>query len=107
MATRGGQIFIPSIGLGELYYGFRKGRRQGDNENKLVEIVDRLQVEVIQANGEVARKYALIYLSLLGKGTEIPLNDVWIVACCMEVGGTLLRRGVGISNTWIRAIQSC
>ena len=24
------------------------------------------------------------------KGTKIPINDVWIAACCMEVGGTLL-----------------
>jgi predicted nucleic acid-binding protein len=26
------------------------------------------------------------------KGRKIPLNDVWIAACCMEVGGTLLTR---------------
>jgi predicted nucleic acid-binding protein len=39
---------------------------------------------------DVARKYAMIYLSLKKKGTRIPINDVWIAACCMEVGGTLL-----------------
>jgi len=26
------------------------------------------------------------------KGKKIPINDVWIAACCMEVGGTLLTR---------------
>jgi predicted nucleic acid-binding protein len=26
------------------------------------------------------------------KGTKIPINDVWIAASCMEVGGTLLTR---------------
>ena len=92
MVTRGGQIFIPSIVIGELYYGFMKGKRPGYNENKLLEILDRLQIEVIRVNGYVARKYALIYLSLQRKGTKIPLNDVWIAACCMEVGGTLLTR---------------
>ena len=26
------------------------------------------------------------------RGAKIPINDVWIAACCMEVGGTLLTR---------------
>ncbi|HEC62008.1 MAG TPA: PIN domain-containing protein [bacterium] len=33
-----------------------------------------------------------IYLSLQKKGAKIPINDVWIAASCMEVGGTLLTR---------------
>jgi hypothetical protein len=33
-----------------------------------------------------------IYTSLVRKGGKIPINDVWIAACCMEVGGTLLTR---------------
>lgn len=41
-------------------------------------------------NADVARKYAVIYLSLEKKGAKIPINDVWIAACCMEIGGTLL-----------------
>ncbi len=40
----------------------------------------------------VASKYGLIYLSLVKKGKKIPINDVWIAACCMEIGGTLLTR---------------
>jgi predicted nucleic acid-binding protein len=47
---------------------------------------------VIVVNTDVARKYATIYLSLIEKGTKIPINDVWIAASCMEVGGTLLTR---------------
>lgn len=56
------------------------------------EIIKKLQVEIIDVNQNVSRKYALIYLSLVKKGTKIPINDVWIAACCMEVGGTLLTR---------------
>ena len=41
---------------------------------------------------DIARKYAIIYLALKKKGNKIPINDVWISACCMEVGGTLLTR---------------
>jgi tRNA(fMet)-specific endonuclease VapC len=92
MAIHGEDIFLPSIVIGELTYGFMKGSRQKFNERKLQEIIKKLQVEIIDVNQNVSRKYALIYLSLVKKGTKIPINDVWIAACCMEIGGTLLTR---------------
>lgn len=92
IAAHGELIFIPSIVIGELTFGFMKGRRQQFNERKLQQILSMLKVEIIDVNMAIARKYALIYLSLFQKGTKIPINDVWISACCMEVGGTLLTR---------------
>ena len=92
MAVHGQDIFLPSIVIGELTYGFMKGRRQKFNERKLQEFIKKLQVEIIDVNRNVSRKYTLIYLSLVRKGKIIPINDVWIAACCMEVGGTLLTR---------------
>ena len=92
LAIQGEDIFLPSIVIGELTYGFMKGSRQIFNDRKLQEIIKKLQVEIIDVNQNVSRKYALIYLSLVKKGTKIPINDVWIAACCMEVGGTLLTR---------------
>ena len=92
IATHGQYLFIPSIVLGELNYGFMKGNRQQFNQKKLRQIVSRLKIEIIDVNADVARKYALIYLSLEKKGLKIPINDVWIASCCMEVGGTLLTR---------------
>lgn len=90
MATYGEFIYLPSVVLGELYFGFMKGSRQQFNEKKLQQFIGRLRVEIINVNADVARKYAIIYLSLQKKGTKIPINDVWIAASCMEVGGTLL-----------------
>jgi len=90
MATHGQFLFIPSIVLGELNFGFMKGSRQQFNEKKLRQMINRLKIEIITVNADVARKYATIYLSLEKKGAKIPINDVWIAACCMEVGGTLL-----------------
>jgi predicted nucleic acid-binding protein len=90
MATYGEYIFIPSIVIGELSFGFMKGSRQQINEKKFQQIVSRLRIEIIDVNKNVARRYAIIYLSLVKKGAKIPINDVWIAACCMEVGGTLL-----------------
>ena len=92
LATRGEDIFLPSIVLGELTYGFMKGSRQQFNERKLREIIQKLKIEIIDVNRNVSRKYAIIYLSLARKGAKIPINDVWIAASCMEVGGTLLTR---------------
>ncbi len=90
MATYGEFIYLSSVVLGELYFGFMKGSRQQFNEKKLQQFIGRLRVEIINVNADVARKYAIIYLSLQKKGTKIPINDVWIAASCMEVGGTLL-----------------
>ena len=92
IATYGQAIFIPSIVLGELFFGFMKGSRQQFNEKKLRQVANRLKIEIIDVNTDVARKYALLYLSLQKKGIKIPINDVWIAACCMEIGGILLTR---------------
>lgn len=92
MATYGEYIFIPSIVIGELSFGFMKGSRRKFNEKKLQQIISRLRIEIIDVNKNVARRYAIIYLSLVKKAAKIPINDVWIAACCMEVGGTLLTR---------------
>jgi predicted nucleic acid-binding protein len=92
IAIHGEDICIPSIVVGELTYAFMQGKRQQFNERKLRQIVNRLKIKIIDVTVGVARKYAIIYLSLKKKGTKIPINDVWIAACCMEVGGTLLTR---------------
>ncbi len=92
LAAHGEDIFLPSIVLGELTYGFMKGSRQQFNERKLREIIQKLKIEIIDVNRNVSRKYAIIYLSLARKGAKIPINDVWIAACCMEIGGTLVTR---------------
>lgn len=92
LATSGEHLFVPSIVLGELSYGFMKGSRRDFNEKKLLQIIDRLKMEIISVDQHVARKYGIIYNSLVKKGRKIPINDVWIAACCMEAGGTLLTR---------------
>jgi len=98
LATHGEQIFIPSIVIGELNYGFIQGSRQRFNENKLHQFIHRLDVRIISVDADVARKYALIYVSLRARGTKIPINDVWIAACCMQAGGTLITKDKHFDN---------
>ena len=92
LATMGQRLYLPAVVIGELSYGFRKGNRRIANEQKLDEVIQLLEIRIIDISRSVASKYGLIYLSLVRKGRKIPLNDVWIAACCMEVGGTLLTR---------------
>ena len=88
----GENLYLPSVVLGELSYGFLKGGRRERNEAKLNNIIQTLGIMVVDVTQSVASKYGLIYLSLIRKGKKIPINDVWIAACCMEIGGTLLTR---------------
>ncbi|MDR3554226.1 MAG: type II toxin-antitoxin system VapC family toxin [Syntrophobacteraceae bacterium] len=92
LAASDENLFMPSIVLGELSYGFMKGSRRDFNENKLRQIMNQLKMEIITVDEHVARKYAIIYTALVKKGRKIPINDVWIAACCMQAGGTLLTR---------------
>ena len=92
LAIHGDDILLPSIVLGELSYGFLKGSRQRFNERKLQDFIRKLQIEIIDVNHNVARKYGIIFLALAKKNTKIPINDVWIAACCMETGGSLVTR---------------
>ena len=92
LATHGEHLYLPSVVIGELNFGFMKGSRRQFNEKKLEQFINLLRVEVIDVDADVARKYAIIFSSLHKKGTKIPINDVWIAASCMEIGGTLLTR---------------
>jgi tRNA(fMet)-specific endonuclease VapC len=92
IALHGEEIYIPAIVIGELLFGFIKGARWQFNERKLRQVISRLKIEIVDVTSDVARKYAIIFHSLQKKGTKIPINDVLIAACCMEIGGTLLTR---------------
>ena len=92
IAEFGEEIYMPVVVIAELTFGFMKGAKQEDNEKKLQQVIDQLQIDIIDIDKDVARKYALIYLHLVKKGRKIPINDVWIAACCMKIGGTLLTR---------------
>ena len=92
IAEFGEEIFLPTVVIAELTYGFMKGTRLEQNERKLQEIISKLDIGIINIDRNVSRKYALIYLHLVKKGQKIPINDVWIAACCISIGGTLFTR---------------
>jgi predicted nucleic acid-binding protein len=92
LAVQSTEILLPAVVMGELFYGFMRGSRTRFNEEKFHRFVTELEVSIIRVDEEVVRKYAVIYSTLTHNGTRIPINDVWIAACCMSAGGTLLTR---------------
>lgn len=83
-------IFLPTVVYGELFYGFMCGRIFEKNHSRLEVFIKEFDVHLIDIDKAVAEKYGQIHTSLRSKGRPIPANDIWIAACCMHVGGTLL-----------------
>jgi len=84
------RLAIPTIVLGELLSGFRKGTRSRQNVVRLGQFVDTFDVEWLDVTHSTAEHYAQIHDRLRRRGTPIPTNDLWIAACCLAADATLL-----------------
>lgn len=76
------EIFIPSIVIGELYYGARKSGRVEANVARVGEIVDGSTILVCDA--ETARQDGEVKNKLRLKGRPLPENDIWIAALALQ-----------------------
>lgn len=84
------EVFIPSIVLGELYFGARKSRRVEENLARIDEFA--VSNVVLACDTETARYYGEIKNALREKGRPIPENDVWIAAIALQYDLTLISR---------------
>jgi len=82
--TRADEVFIPTIAVGELYYGALKSQRVREN----LAMIDELAEEsiVLGCGVETARRYGEIKNALRVRGRPIPENDLWIAAIALEYG---------------------
>jgi len=76
------EVFIPSIVLGELYYGARKSRRVAENIARIDDFAARNIV--LGCDTETARRYGEVKNGLWRKGRPVPENDVWIAAMALQ-----------------------
>ena len=85
------EVFVPSVVLGELYYGAQKSARIASN----VERVDEFAANntVLAGDAETARQYGQIKSELRAKGRPIPENDIWIEAVAKQYQLTLGNAG--------------
>jgi tRNA(fMet)-specific endonuclease VapC len=84
------QIFLPSIAIGELYYGARKSGKPDQNLQR----IDRFVANnvVFGCNADTAWHYGDVKNKLRLKGRPVPENDVWIAAVAIQQDLTLVTR---------------
>jgi tRNA(fMet)-specific endonuclease VapC len=77
-----GEVFLPCIAIGELYYGARKSSKPSENLQR----IDELAVAgvVLGCDTETARRYGGVKNKLRLKGRPIPENDIWIAALALQ-----------------------
>lgn len=76
------RIFIPSIVLGELYFGAAKSAHSKANGARIDSFA--IKNAVLACDAETARYYGRIKEHLRAKGTPIPENDIWIAALAKQ-----------------------
>ncbi len=84
------EIFLPSVAVGELYYGARKSGNPDENVGRIDELV-RTNV-VLACDSETARQYGEVKNVLRIKGRPLPENDIWIAALARQHDLTLVTR---------------
>jgi tRNA(fMet)-specific endonuclease VapC len=84
------EVFVPSIVLGELYYGARKSRRVAENMARIDDFAARNVV--LGCGTETARRYGEVKNGLREKGRPVPENDIWIAAMALQNGMILVAR---------------
>jgi tRNA(fMet)-specific endonuclease VapC len=84
------QFFIPTIVLGELYFGAEKSNRAPQNIKRIDELAQ--SVAILGCDVETARQYGEIKYQLRQRGRPLPENDVWIAALTLQHNLTLVTR---------------
>ena len=82
--------FMSIFVLGELYAGFKGGRREKENIRILQAFLAKPSVEILNAGSETAEVFGMVKDSLKRAGTPIPINDVWIASHALEIGAVMI-----------------
>lgn len=94
--SKADEIFIPSIVVGELFYGAYKSARAKENISKIDEFVN--ESVILGCDAETSRIYGEIKFELSVKGQPIPENDIWIAAIALQHNLILISRDSHFKN---------
>jgi tRNA(fMet)-specific endonuclease VapC len=84
------EVFVPSIALGELYYGAHKSSHAEANIERINEFV--ASSSILTCDTETSQQYGIIKNVLRIKGRPIPENDIWIAGIAKQHQLTLISR---------------
>jgi tRNA(fMet)-specific endonuclease VapC len=76
------KVFLPSIVLGELFFGAYRSGRVEENLDRVADLAANSTVLV--CDGATARHYGRIKNQLREAGRPIPENDIWICALALQ-----------------------
>lgn len=83
-------LYLPSIGLGEMFSGAHRSHRVQENL-QAIKAFSKI-FPILPCNGGTAEAYGVLHAYLLNKGRPIPKNDLWIAAIAHQRGFTLITR---------------
>ncbi len=83
-------IGISTTVLGEIYSGFKLGKKHKQNCYELDLFLDTPRVHFLKLDETTAEIYATVFKQLKTKGKPIPTNDIWISATAIQYGLALL-----------------
>ena len=83
-------VFIPSIVLGELFFGAYKATHVDENVARISDFA--ATSAVLACDAATGRNYGQIKVRLQEKGRPIPENDIWIAAIARQHDLTLVSR---------------
>jgi tRNA(fMet)-specific endonuclease VapC len=83
-------LYLPTIALGELYYGAHNATNSERSIGELKELLPAFAI--VPVDGTTARCYGEIKSRLRKAGTPIPENDIWIAAIANQMSLPLLAR---------------
>ena len=87
---RADEIILPLMVIAQLRAGFAVGKRGDENEQILQRFLNSDRVSILSPNENTCYIYARLFSYLRGKGTPIPINDLWIASIALQTDATLL-----------------
>ena len=94
--SQSGVISVPSIVIGELFYGAEQSSKKESNRKRIEEFAQTSLIT--DCDLDTARHYASVKSYLKSKGTPIPENDIWIAALAKQHRLTLVTRDKHFNN---------
>ena len=90
------EVFVPSIVIGELYYGAYKSMRVADNILRTEEFVAKNII--LGCDTATSQIYGRMKSALRAKGRPLPENDIWIAAIAEQHALTVATRDTHFSE---------
>jgi len=84
------RVYLSAFVAGELYAGFRGGRKFRSNKFLLDKFLKKPSVEFLEASHTTADIFGQLKDVQKKTGKPLPINDLWIAAHAVETGSVLI-----------------